>query len=374
MKGRGVRVVSPDKLRQVSPSAKVKDRFIIVDAVGACEEDRTDSRTPNRQPSKTLEQVSDYVARGGTDPDALTTLAGRFAHLRRDFTQAQLAELKGLADGKPFTDLARFLLDACDADAQLEAAKQRFGTSRPSEEQVAQATEQLTQAAVAPFMKAAFRRRILDIRRRNEQTIDRHTVDDVLHSGFDAAAVEKARAKVTDFRAWIEAHKDELTALQVLYASIHPLKLSLKDLRELKDALSRPPVSATPVELWRAFEATEADKVDGRGGGPLADLVSLVRHACRTLMPTMTLVPYRGELLKRYHAWLRDRNADDAFTPEQREWLDRMAEHIANSLAIEPEDFETGWFGQCGGHGRAHALFGDELRPLMAELNERLAA
>ena len=299
MKGRGVRVVSPDKLRQVSPSAKVKDRFIIVDAVGVCEEDRIDSRTLNRQPSKTLEPVLDYVARGGTDPDALTTLAGRLARLRRDFTQAQLAELKSLADGKPFTDIARYLLDACDADAQLEAAKQRFGTSQPSEEQVAQATEQPTQAAVAPFMKAAFRRRILDIRRRNEQTIDRHTVDDVLHSCFDAAAVEKARAKVTDFRAWIDAHKDELTALQVLYASIHPLKLSLKDLRELKDALSRPPVSATPVELWRALEATEADKVDGRGGGPLADLVSLVRHA---LMPTMTLVPYRGELLKRYHA------------------------------------------------------------------------
>ena len=51
-----------------------------------------------------------------------------------------------------------------------------------------------------------------------------------------------------------------------------------------------------------------------------------------------------------------------------------MAEHIATSLAIEPEDFETGWFGQHGSLGRAHALFGDKLQPLMAELNERLAA
>ncbi len=51
-----------------------------------------------------------------------------------------------------------------------------------------------------------------------------------------------------------------------------------------------------------------------------------------------------------------------------------MAEHIATSLAIEPEDFETGWFGQHGSLGKAHALFGDTLRPLMAELNERLAA
>ena len=88
MKGRGVRVVSRDKLRAVTPSAKVKDRFIVVDAVGVCEQDRTDSRTLNRQPTKTLEQVLNYIAQGGLDPDALTTLAGRVARLQREFTPA----------------------------------------------------------------------------------------------------------------------------------------------------------------------------------------------------------------------------------------------------------------------------------------------
>ena len=371
MKGRGVRVISPDKLRAVTPSAKVKDRFIVVDAVGVCERDKTDSRTLNRQPSKTLEQLLDYVARGGVDPDALTTLAGRLARLQRASTPDQLAELKDLAGGKMLPELACDLLDACDADAQADAAGQQFGTTEPSGDQIAQAARQLARDAATPFMKPALRRRILEIRQQNEQTIDRHTVDDVLHSGFDASAVDKARAKVTDFRAWIEEHKDELTALQLLYADARPLKLSLKDLRELKDALSRPPVSATPVQLWRAFEAAEAETVKGRGGEPLADLVSLVRHA---LMPTMTLAPYRDELRERYRAWLQERDADGAFTPEQREWLDRMAEHVAASLAIEPEDFESGWFGQHGSLGRAHALFGDRLRPLMANLNERLAA
>jgi hypothetical protein len=51
-----------------------------------------------------------------------------------------------------------------------------------------------------------------------------------------------------------------------------------------------------------------------------------------------------------------------------------MAEHIATSLAIEPEDFDTGWFGQHGSLGKAHAVFGKRLRPLMTELNARLAA
>jgi type I restriction enzyme R subunit len=372
MKGRGVRVISPDKLRTVTPSAKIKDRFIIVDAVGVCEQDKTDSHTLNRQPTKTLEQVLEYIAAGGTDPDALTTLAGRLARLQGDFSADQLAELAELAGGKSFSDLAHDLLNACDPDAQVEAAKTLPSvTGTPSPDQVKAAAEQLAQQAVTPFLKAQFRRRILEIRQQNEQTIDRHTIDDLLYVGFDASAVEKAQAKVKDFRAWIDEHKNELTALQALYAGARPLRLSLRDLRQLRDALARPPLAATPRQLWRAFEAVEADKVKGSGGEVLTDLVNLVRHA---LIPAFTLVPYREELHDRYQKWLKDHNADKAFTPEQREWLDRMEEHIATSLAITPEDFETGWFGQHGSLGHAHSLFGDKLKPLMTDLNERLAA
>ena len=377
MKARGVRVISPDKLRTVTPSARVKDRFIVVDAVGVCEQDKTDSRPLNRQPAKTLELVLNYVAQGGIDPDALTTLAGRLARLQRELTPAQLDELKDFAGGKSLPGLACDLLNACDADAQAEAAKDQFDIAHPTKDQLDKAAQHLARDAVTPFFKPKFRRRILELRRQNEQTIDRHTIDDVLYSGFDASAVEKARARVQDFRAWIEQHQDELTALQVIYAGVRPLKLSLGDLRRLRDALASPPFAATPVQLWRAFEAAEPAKVKagpgapGGGGEPLADLVNLVRGA---LIPDFTLVPRRDELRERYRTWLRERDAGNAFTAEQREWLDRMAEHIATSLAIEPEDFETGWFGQQGSLGRAHALFGDRLKPLMAEFNERLAA
>ncbi len=220
-------------------------------------------------------------------------------------------------------------------------------------------------------MKAAFRRRILEIRAQNEQTIDRHTIDSVLYSGFDASAVEKAQNKVKDFREWIEDHKDELTALQVIYSGTKPLKISLKELRKLKDALAAPPIAATPTQLWRAFEAVEADVVKGSGGSQLADLVNLVRHA---IAPTTGLTPYADGVRQRYVIWLAEKNADVKFTREQREWLDRMAEHIATSLEIQPDAFQDGWFGQHGSLGRAHFLFGDQLNPLLAELNERLAA
>jgi type I restriction enzyme, R subunit len=372
MKGRGVRVISPDKLRTVTPSAKAKDRFIIVDAVGVCENDKSDSCTLNRKPSASVKELLEYVAQGGTDADALTTLAGRLARMQRDFAPDQLAELQELAGGKSLPELAQALLNATNPDAQRAAAANLPGlTGEPTDAQIKQAADQLAQAAVTPIMKAAFRRRLLEIHTQNDQTIDRHSIDDVLYAGFDATAVQKAQAKVQDFKKWIDENRDELTALQVLYAGTRPLKIALKDLRKLKKALEAPPLNARPETLWRAFQAIEGDKVKGNGGKQLADLVALVRHA---LKPEMVLLPYADEVCARYQKWLAEHDAANKFTAEQRDWLDRIADHIATSLRIVPADFEAGEFFQKGGLGRATALFGDQLQPLLVELNEVMAA
>ena len=137
-------------------------RCIVVDAVGVCEQDKTDSRPLDRQPSRTLAQVLSHVARGGINPDALTTLTARLARLQRRLGPVQFGELKELAGGKSIPDLARGLLHACDPDAQIEAAREQFGVVRPLKKQVDQAAKRLARDAVTPFLKPAFRRRILE--------------------------------------------------------------------------------------------------------------------------------------------------------------------------------------------------------------------
>jgi type I restriction enzyme R subunit len=283
-----------------------------------------------------------------------------------------------LAGGKSLADLAHDLLDACDPDRQIAAAQASNPGAPPTPEQIKKAAEQLAQAAVTPLLKAPLRRRILEIRAANEQIMDRDNVDDLLYAGFDAQALAKAQTKIQDFRQWIQDHRDEITALQVLYAGTRPLKLALDDLRKLKDALTLPPLCASPAALWRAFSVVEAPALaevprnSQRGGEQLADLVALLRHA---LKPELPLVPYADQVRGRYAAWrLAKERAGVQFTSQQEEWLDRMAEHIATSLSIEPDDFEMGWFGQHGSLGEAHAVFGDKLTPLLAELNERLVA
>ncbi|HEV3385312.1 MAG TPA: DEAD/DEAH box helicase family protein [Gemmata sp.] len=140
MKGRGVRIISTDKLRVVSPTAKSKERFIIVDAVGVCERDKTESCTLNRKPSASIKELLEYVAQGGTDADALTTLAGRLARIQREFAPAQLAELSELAGGKALPEIAHDLLQAVNPDVRKEAARKVPGApDEPSEKQIQQA-------------------------------------------------------------------------------------------------------------------------------------------------------------------------------------------------------------------------------------------
>ena len=78
---------------------------------------------------------------------------------------------------------------------------------------------------------------------------------------------------------------------------------------------------------------------------------------------------------ERFEQWLAEQEAAGAtFTPEQRQWLDAIKDHIANSLSIDQDDFDEVPFNQFGGLGKAYELFGDRLPAILEELNVRLAA
>ena len=64
MKGRGVRTISPTDFNAVTPDARNKDRFVIVDAVGVTETELSDSYSLERQPTVPFDKLLDLVAHG----------------------------------------------------------------------------------------------------------------------------------------------------------------------------------------------------------------------------------------------------------------------------------------------------------------------
>ena len=376
MKGRGTRVLTATDLQAVSgQDALAKTHFVIVDAVGVCESDKTDSRPLERQRTVAFDKLLLGVALGKRDEDTLTTLAGRLARLDREVSREEAKKLTEFSGGKSLSQLSGALLRAIDPDAIAERATGKPGAS-PAEvasEEFETARKQLADEACAPFDVPALRDALAKAKQDAEQTIDTVTIDTVISSGFDAAAKAKAAGLVQAFRDYLAQNQGQIDALQILYSRPFKQRLTEPMLKELEKKLRDTHATWTEDRLWDAFAVTAPGKVKGRSqAGRFADLVALVRFA---LEQQPVLAPFADSVSERFHEWLMDKaKAGAVFTPEQLAWLGLIRDHIATSLSIDPEDFAYTPFGERGGLGKAHQLFGEQLPKLLDELNTTLAA
>ena len=79
MQGRGVRVINDTDLQSVTPNAPPKERFVIVDAVGVVDQEKTEVVTLERERSVRFDKLLDNIAAGDTKDDTYMH-AGGAAH------------------------------------------------------------------------------------------------------------------------------------------------------------------------------------------------------------------------------------------------------------------------------------------------------
>jgi type I restriction enzyme R subunit len=374
MKGRGTRTLSPTELNAVTPDATHKTHFVIIDAVGVCENDKTDSRPLERKRSVPFDKLITSVALGNRDEDTLTSLAGRLARLDREIGETDKKEIEGAAKGRLLKQIINSLLDAVDPDKKMEKAKQIFGTDTPTEQQIKKASEEQTKEACAPFDNPDLRNTIIDIKRRSEQIIDTVSKDAVILAGFDDKAKEKARTIVDTFKKFIEDNKDELTALQIIYSKPYGKRyLTYQEIKQLADAMKKPQYHLTPETVWLAYEKLEKSRVRGAGAQKiLTNIISLVRFA---IGQSDVLEPFPEAVSRRFSQWLAEQEKSGRyFTPAQKAWLEMIKEHIAASASIRVEDFEYTPFSQKGGVVKANDVFEQGLGKILEEMNRVLVA
>ena len=378
MKGRGVRVIEPDDLQSVTPDVKDKTRFVIVDAVGVCENDKTSSKPLDKKPTVSTDKLLQAVAEGQANAEIATTLGNRLARLEPKLTEEQRQTFRETAGAEP-ADLTRQLFESADEDAIRRRAAESNGLpedAEPTDEQLTRAEHESAGEALKPFHDPDLRELVSQASKGSrEQVIDEISQDAVREASYSYDLQDRARTLVSDFREFIDQNKDEIEALSLLYDQPYHAGLRFEHVKELARALktSGLPIHGRPeADLWRAFEQTEPEKVRGKGGDALVDLIALVRHA---MHPESPLEPVEQTVHQRYEQWLEEKRQEGhAFTDEQRRWLDAIRDHIARSLTVEKHNFQDVPFTQLGGLGKAHQLFGQRLEPLLDELNERLAA
>ena len=378
MKGRGTRTISDTDFQAVTPGQHSKSHFVIVDAVGVCEQVKTDEPSLERKRSVPFKELLEAVHQGARDEDMLLSLAGRLARLARRVTKEDEQDIIQITGGMSIHDLATSLVQACDPDQQLEAARQTTEMDEPNEQAIEEAAQTLIVQAAMPFDNPELRKRLVLAQQKDEQIIDTLSQDTLITAEWDAQAEEKARQVVASFQQFIEQHRDEITALSILYNQPRHAALNLKDLRQLAQAIQAPPLGLTVDRLWLAYEHLDGVRVQRVGTRRLlTDLVTLVRYTVeRERDHHARLESYAVTIRRRFAEWLeeQEQRRGQPFTKEQRQWLDWIREQVAASLTIEPEDFDDVPFNQHGGLGKAYQIFGEELPMILHELNERLAA
>jgi type I restriction enzyme R subunit len=161
------------------------------------------------------------------------------------------------------------------------------------------------------------------------------------------------------FERFVRENPEHIEAVRILLE--RPRDWSATALKELRDKLRTNPLRFTEENLQRAH-AIQYRK-------PLADIISMVKHAAKEEAPLLTAA-------ERVDQAFRKIMAGQTFTPEQTKWLDRIRDHLRQNLSIERDDFELiPVFADAGGWGAIRRVFGDtKLDALIHDLNEAVAA
>ncbi len=381
MLGRATRTLDRESLQKVSPSAtSAKLGYILVDAVGVSTSQKSTSRQLERMPTVSLKNLLMDVVMGNHDEDTLTSLSRRLIKLHTEMSEKEKTQCHDLAQGKSLPSIAQDLLNAFDEDVIQQKAVELFPvptleTETPStvhtEEQLNEAQIQLIKEAVHPLNAPELRNFIIDARKKHDQIIDTVNMDSIAFAGWESDQATHAEKTIQSFQEFIAAHKDSLTALQIIYAQSYKNRpLLYKNIEELHTALQKAGLSS--AMLWKAYEIMQPQKVKKRVEDKLADIISLVRFE---LGQAAELEPFSARVSRNFRDWTLKKNAGHLqFTEEQMHWLRMIRDHIATSAHIDSEDLEYTPFDGAGGLGKFYELFGAEYEVVLHEMNMALVA
>ena len=370
MKGRGTRVLMPDDLRKVTPSAPAKTHYVIVDAVGVTKSIKTDSQPLDTKPSVPFKDLAMWLMMGDRSEETVSSLAGRLSRLDNKLGAEDQTRIEQAA-GKSLSTIVRDLLDAIDAD-KVEADAIAAGHNEPDDSHMRAAREERIKRAANVFTGPVIN--LMDtIRRDNEQTIDHDNLDTLLRAEWAGDVAANAKKIAQDFEDYLKENRDEIEALTIYFTQ--PARRAEVTYAMIKDVMAKlkqdRPLLA-PLTVWRAYAHLD----DYKGENPVNELTALVALIRRVSGLDETLTRHSDRVRRNFRDWILKRHAGagEKFSEEQMAWLRMIRDHLATSFTIERDDMDMAPFDAHGGLGRMYVLFGDGMEDVMSEVNEALAA
>lgn len=163
---------------------------------------------------------------------------------------------------------------------------------------------------------------------------------------------------LTAFAHFVRENPERIEAIRILLK--RPKDWSTAALTELRLKLATAPERFTEEHLRKAHEL--------RYQKALVDVISMVKHAANEQQPLFTAQ-------ERVKLAFEKVTKGRMFTTEQQQWLSLIEAHLVENLTIDQSDFDLlPVFTRKGGLSQATRVFAGQLRNLIVQLNEAVAA
>ncbi|MBF1400089.1 type I restriction endonuclease subunit R [Prevotella histicola] len=314
MKGRGVRTIGDEQLRNVTPNAYSKDCFYLVDAVGVTEHEKSITTPSDGATTKlmSLKELLEKITHGNVSDDYLRLLASRLSRISHKCEEKDREKFISLAHIS-MMDIASNIFDALEQGFLPEY----INVNEPNT---------VRKALVCNIANYPDAREFLLILNAGFIETLMPGEDTLISKGFSQ---EEAQTTTSAFEAYCEEHKDEIEALRIIYNNQgEPLTYTiLKDLEnKLKFASSKFNTSL----LWNSYAIINPQMVKHSSTKEekeaLTNIIQLVRYAFHQIERLESLYPSASQ---RFNLWCGQNQRP--LTEEQIGVMQQVFSYIASN-------------------------------------------
>ena len=316
MKGRGVRTIGDEQLRNVTPNAFSKDCFYLVDAVGVTEHEKIIPTITDGPTTKiiTLKELLEQITHGYLPDEHLKRLAATLSRIYNKADNSQRNEFVRLANDD-MKELASRIYEAFENNILPPF----ISTEEPNNER---------KGLVASLANHADARRYLLILAAGFVNTLMPGEDTLISKGF---SIEEAKNTTEAFEDFCKEHSDEIEALRIIYNNEgEPITYSM--LKDLENKLKMANNHFTSKQLWNSYAILNPNSVRRSStkeeSDALTNIIQLVRFALHQIERLDSVVSTSKQY---FNLWLGQNQRE--ITDKQREVISRIVDYIASNGA-----------------------------------------
>ncbi len=327
MKGRGVRTIGDEQLRNVTPNALSKDCFFLVDAVGVTEHDHV---IPGQYEGPgtgtiTLKELLERIAHGNLPDNYLRRLAATLSRLYNKADRAQREEFVRLAHDD-MQEIAQRIYTALDPE-QPPQLPPFADINAPNNER---------KGLVSPIANHAEVRKYILILAAGFVNTLMPGEDTLISKGF---SVEEAQSTTEAFEQYCRDHSDDIEALRILYNN-EGTPITYQMLKDLELKLTMTSIRFAPRVLWNMYATLYGDKVrrttKKEETEALTNIIQLVRFAYHQTERLESAYPTARSM---FNLWYGRKQMD--ITPKQKDLISKIVEYIAANGACSVREIRN---------------------------------